>query len=202
MQKALKITYITTKWLLYILIISFLILLEKYFIGITSYSNELATFIDIVLLYSGFGLMMFAILYIPIAFFIFVILWINLKIKKISLYVPAVFGLKNNLKWLVLCVVGGILILFLTRSLLENQNSLKVINATDVTIRNVDIDGYDFSKSFFINEFSSKDSKTFEISHSNWLRNENNYEITYELNGDTKTIQFFGNFGISVVYLK
>ena len=202
MQKALKITYITTKWLLYIGIISFLILLEKYFIGITSYSNELATFIDIVLLYSGFGLMMFAILYIPIAFFIFVILWINLKIKKISLYVPAVFGLKNNLKWLVLCVVGGILILFLTRSLLENQNSLKVINATDVTIRNVDIDGYDFSKSFFINEFSSKDSKTFEISHSNWLRNENNYEITYELNGDTKTIQFFGNFGISVVYLK
>ena len=202
MQKALKITYITTKWLLYIGIISFLILLEKYFIGITSYSNELATFIDIVLLYSGFGLMMFAILYIPIAFFIFVILWINLKIKKISLYVPAVFGLKNNLKWLVLCVVGGILILFLTTSLLENQNSLKVINATDVTIRNVDIDGYDFSKSFFINEFSSKDSKTFEISHSNWLRNENNYEITYELNGDTKTIQFFGNFGISVVYLK
>jgi hypothetical protein len=202
MQKALKTTYITTKWLLYIGIISFLILLEKYFIGITSYSNELAAFIDIVLLYSGFGLMMFAILYIPIAFFIFVILWINLKIKKISLYVPAVFGLKNNLKWLVLCVVGGILILFLTTSLLENQNSLKVINATDVTIRNVDIDGYDFSKRFFINEFSSKDSKTFEISHSNWWRNEDDYEITYELNGDTKTIQFVGNLGISVVYLK
>ena len=201
MNKILKITYVISKWLLYIGLISFFILLEKFFIGLTSYSNNLAEIIDVILIIIGMALMMIAFFYIPLALFVFLMLWVKMKIKKLNLIYPAVYSLKNNLKWMTLLIAGGILILGLTMGLLENHNSLKVINTTDFPLRKVDIDGYGFSKRFFIDELSPNATKTFKIQHSNWWRNEGDYEITYQINGESKTIEFQENLGISVIYL-
>lgn len=191
MHRLYKITYSITYAIILSTLLCVLIIMEKFFVGLTALSSYLSYFLDKFLWIVGLFTLLFAIVYFLILSLILFTHWI-VGVEKAAVFLSFKLSRKKNLKIMGVAILLGICAIILSVVLVRNYNTIKVINNTDQRILNVKVDGINKK------ELLKGESITiYPIEQDFWQLNDRGYDVKYEIDGQFKSLRFTENIGIS-----
>jgi hypothetical protein len=207
MTRIQNIMYYAVKWLLYIVLFIFILIIERCFIGITSITNSIAFISSAAIIFLGFFVTYFYVIIIPLFIILISLFWITKKYFKNTV---KYFGnLERTTNMIIISIPIGFLGLMLPLSLL-NYKKIKIINDTEVPISDIYVDygphSYDnlsvkkLNQDKTYNYYPSADF--FKDETINDILNNTKHKAKYFKSGEQKTINYTYGLGITKIYLK